>query len=165
VLAESTEARFLRNINKNGPVSRFTNTPCWLWTGSGNKGNYGRVLISKSNPIRFVSAHRYSWTYYYGEIPHGSHVLHKCDNRRCVNPEHLKLGTAAQNSKDIVEHGNSLRGELNPRTKLTTNDVLEIRAKYSRGETLRAIAAQYSISLTNAHSITTRRSWAHLEEV
>ncbi len=83
-------ARFSRYIN--------TEHDCWEWTGGVNVPNgYG---IFTANHTKYVAS-RYSWEAYYGEIPAGMSVLHKCNNKRCVRPDHLYLGTYSDNMKDI----------------------------------------------------------------
>ena len=76
---------------------------CWLWTANKFKGGYGQYqFLGKPN-----GAHRISWIIHYGEIPKGMHVLHRCDNPPCVNPNHLFLGTHTDNMKDKAEKGRS----------------------------------------------------------
>lgn len=80
---------------------------CWIWNGwSGNK-NYGRMSIYDKGKMKNIPtlAHRVSWELHNGKIPHGIHVLHKCDNPPCVNPDHLFLGTHKDNMMDMSKKG------------------------------------------------------------
>ena len=89
----SVEDRFLNKVNK-------TNS-CWLWTASKNNSGYGEFNLNK----KMVKAHRVSWLLTFGEIPEGMCCLHKCDVRECVNPEHLFLGSNADNMADKKAKG------------------------------------------------------------
>jgi len=87
------EERFWRMVDKRGPDE------CWPWLGSiGTKMGYGLLNVEG----RSISAHRFSFLLYYGEIPGGAHILHTCDNPPCVNPTHLRSGTNADNVADKV---------------------------------------------------------------
>lgn len=90
--------RFWSKVNKT--------EGCWLWTAGRFSNGYGVFYNGKSN----TRAHRFSWALEHGEVPENLYVLHRCDNRRCVNPAHLFLGTAADNAIDMVNKGRSTRG-------------------------------------------------------
>ena len=109
------------------------NSGCWLWPNGATGTGYG-ITRHAGKPIL---AHRLSWILHFGEISkgegfHGTCVLHKCDVRACVNPDHLFLGTNLDNIKDRMAKGRShvpvMMGEKNPRAKLTDCAVDEIRS-------------------------------------
>lgn len=99
--------KFLERFHAKYQVA--TDSGCWLWTGAKTHG-YGEVSYKHSKRLR---AHRISWTIHHGKIPDGLCVLHKCDTPLCVNPEHLFLGTQADNLKDCYEKGR-MRGWIKP---------------------------------------------------
>ncbi len=109
-------------------------------------------------------AHRFAWTLANGVIPTGMQLNHTCvDNRRCVNPAHLYLGTVQQNSDDMVRQGRSSRGERSVLSKLTEADVLSIRRRYQRTrQHAIALAAEYGVSLGCIYSVANRHSWRHV---
>lgn len=82
-------------------------TGCWNWTGSVNTKGYGKLKIWDRQELRrrFLGAHRVAYTTFVGEIPSGIQVLHSCDNPKCINPEHLFLGTHADNMRDMSNKG------------------------------------------------------------
>lgn len=135
---------------------------CWNWTGSKRNG-YGRLIVgSRIDGSRHSeSAHRYSWIVYYGEIPEGLYVCHKCDNKACVNPNHLFLGTHQDNINDREMKGrnNHVYGEQCKQSKFTTSDVEYIRnSKVSS----RSIARFYGVNKSSVQAIRNRETWKHI---
>lgn len=139
---------------------------CWLWTGAtcGGKWPYGKFGPGGRGKSP-QQAHRVSWKFANGEIPEGLWVLHKCDNPRCVNPDHLFLGLPLDNSQDMVRKGRSAPmrapkpyndGEKNPFAKLTTEAVLDIR---SSTETQFVMAKKYGVCPATISFVRTRRRW------
>src|SRR3990167_5944059 len=99
---------------------------CWKWTHTKNIHGYGFVShLGKNTP-----AHRFSWILNNGKIPDGLCVLHKCDNRICVNPDHLFLGTLQDNISDKVSKGRQAVGEKVGSSKLSNKDIVKIRKEY-----------------------------------
>jgi peptide deformylase len=109
-------------------------------------------------------AHRMAWIIFNGAIPAGLNVCHSCDNRTCVNPKHLWIGTQAENIQDMVKkrRGSSVRavGERHGSAKLTAANVKAIRSAFLKGTTIRAIANKYGVTWENIKSIVSRKAFA-----
>jgi hypothetical protein len=108
---------------------------CFIWTA--NVGSHGYGMMSTGKKVKEVS-HRISWKLFRGEIPDDLWVLHHCDNRLCVNPDHLFLGTQQDNIADATKKGRvaSAKNGKHPHVKLTPDDVLYIRTSKERGKNL-----------------------------
>lgn len=136
---------------------------CWLWQGLKDIGGYGIVCEEGRNK----RAHRKSWELCRGGIPPGKYVLHDCpggDNRLCVNPDHLWLGSKGDNNKDRAQKGRSARGERNNHAKLTTAEVRRIRfLRETTGATMRQLGRQFGVQATNICQIVRRKTWRHVE--
>lgn len=138
-------------------ISIDAKTECWNWISTKYDTGYGQFWAHGKHQ----KAHRISYQLHRGEIPHGLCVLHKCDNRRCVNPDHLFLGTISDNNADKVAKGRQARfdrrGTANYRAKLTDLDVAEIRA--ANGILHRQLAEQYGISGPQISLIRSGKRW------
>jgi hypothetical protein len=133
--------------------------PCFVWKGSKNSG-YGQWRNQAGN---IELAHRASWRLFNGPIPKGLHVLHRCDNPPCVNPDHLFLGSQDENLKDMwvknrARPGKSL-GEKHGMAKLTADQVISIR---SSKEPVAALAERYNLSRRAVYDILIRKTWKHI---
>lgn len=136
-------------------VSITGNDQCWEWLGAKNNDGRGMVTFNGSS----MSSARAFWLLMYGNIPGGMQVLHRCDNRLCCNPFHLFLGSALDNSQDMVNKGRSTKGESHGRAKLTQGEALAIR---SDPRPRKIIAKEYGISDIQVGNIRRGKSWRHL---
>lgn len=157
------ELRFWKFVNKKGVFHKSLNSRCWEWKGSIFKQGLG---YGQFKAFAECVAHRVSWVLKFGKIPEGMLVLHKCDNPKCVNPEHLFLGDYLDNSLDMLEkgRGNPVRGEQHHWTVLSEEQVLEIQNKYRRGVFgYKRLAKMYGVSPATIARIINRISWRHLD--
>ena len=143
------EARFWEKVERT--------IGCWIWTGAHVPDGYGSFMDGGHSR----KAHRVAWELAFGEIPVGMHVLHTCDNRTCVNPRHLYLGTNADNVRDRVARGRTgdHRGHRNPNAKLTPFDVWSIRRRRANGERRADIARAFGVDGSTIGRITGGKSW------
>ena len=137
-------------------------TNCWNYDKT-SRYDYGQVLIYKKN----FKAHRLSafiWLDF--DLSSKLHVLHKCDNMKCFNPEHLFVGTNLDNIKDKVRKGRQYKAEDHHRHKLTPKEVLEIRDLYdNRAITQRQMAVAYGVSRTVICMVVHRAIWKSVKEL
>ena len=132
---------------------------CWIWTGADNGDGYGTFKADHSAR----AAHRVSWELANGPITNNLCVLHRCDNRRCVNPAHLFLGTRQDNAIDMCAKDRQAKGVDHSCVKLTEEQVREIRRRYASGEMDGVhLAKAYGISNTNIYCILSRQTWRHI---
>jgi len=138
-------------------ISPEPNSGCWLWADQGEtlKGGYIRIMSGS----RRMLAHRFAYERYRGPIPRGLCVCHHCDVRCCVNPDHLFLGTIADNNADRHRKGRTPRGTDCGKTKLSVKQVLAILAST---ETQRVLARQYGVAHCTIGAIKRREIWSHL---
>jgi hypothetical protein len=135
---------------------RLAENDCWEWVGA-KDGFYG--IIWRDGKTK--KAHRVSYECYHGPIPTGLHVLHACDNPSCINPDHLSVGTVKENmaQRDSRGRGHDMRGEQIGTSKLTAEQVLEIKAS---DLSVKELSEKYGVHATNIWLIRTGKSWKHL---
>lgn len=132
---------------------------CWEWQASCRSDGYGQLNMKNHSP-KITSAHRISWEITYGEIPDGMWVLHRCDNRKCVNPSHLFLGTRADNELDKMNKGRQPSGERVGLHKLTSENVKQIREIYATEKTNQyELAKRYGVNQSVISLIVNRKAW------
>jgi len=137
-------------------VDRGDDDECWIWTGATGAG-YGHTTIDGEK----IGAHRASLKLD-GRDPGDKLALHTCDNKLCVNPEHLYIGDYEDNMEDAIERGQyePWEGESHPNSKLTEDDVRKIRERRSNGDTLKEIADDYPVSVSAINLIDKGENWS-----
>lgn len=153
-IEKSLQDRFWKYINKTDS--------CWMWTGTKTIHGYGYLIYWPTRVHHTV--HRISWRIHRGEIPIGKFILHKCDIKLCANPDHLWLGTQAENMRDKVSKGRQARGETAALAKLTDNMVREIRKSYiPKVVTQRFLAKKYGVRQSKIWDVLNFRTWKHVQ--
>lgn len=149
--------RFMSKVEKT--------SSCWIFHSAVNNSGYSSMVITESRGHKKTHmAHRISWELFNDLIPEGLCVLHKCDNRVCVNPEHLFLGTHKDNTQDAISKGRWIipprsTGIDNPISKLTFDEVQQIRSLYVKGNQL-VLAKQFGVSQSTVSNIICGTHWA-----
>ncbi len=155
-----TRCRILGSIiKKNG---------CWEWQDSVHQNGYAYATTYETNKKEHV--HRISYRIFVSEIAEGIYVCHKCDNRKCINPDHLFLGTAKENMQDAKSKGRmehvkllALKGEKNGNSKLNDEKVREIRKEIKLGIRCTVIARKYGVGSTVIYYIRDGKAWSHVK--
>jgi hypothetical protein len=135
---------------------------CWNWTGAIHNKGYGRY----GHASHRILAHRWSWLIHRGEIPVKLCVLHRCDNPRCVNPEHLFLGTPTENNQDRSRKGRSAKGERSGKAKLTELQVMEIINAPWELRIRKKLAYKFNVSIHTISGLRSKqKNWKHVYEL
>jgi hypothetical protein len=154
MMTDAAALRFWSKVRKVGE--------CFEWTASVDSGGYGQFMLNRKNR----RAHRLAWEETHGPVPRGLHVLHRCDNRRCVRWEHLFLGTNADNVRDMDAKGRrrtvAHRGEQHANARLSQGDVIAIRELHANGRTYENLAEWFGVSRATIGAVVTRRNWGWL---
>lgn len=131
---------------------------CWLWQGAVGRRGYGQLQFQG----RQVTAHRLAYELEFGPITAGLYVCHSCDVPLCVRPDHLWLGTYADNMRDAFAKGRVRRGDQHGNALLRPAAVLLIRTLYERGVQGVVIARRFGIHPNTVYNIAKRRIWGWL---
>jgi hypothetical protein len=146
----SVEERFFKYVVPDGD--------CWRWTGVFGTNKYGQFGIGYSK----YQAHRVSYILHKGDIPEGLEVCHLCVKHRwCVNPDHLIVDTHGANMKMMIEQGQSTKGSKNPMSKLTEEEINDIKNK-SKMISARQLAKEYNVAHTTILNIINQKTWSHI---
>lgn len=161
IACASLEDRFSLYVDKHGPIPSniLCVGNCWIWCGNTRRGR-GCIGVGKN---KNKSAPRVSWEMKYGDIPEGMCVCHQCDNPLCVRPEHLFLGTQAENVADKVAKGRQGRGEKARSAVFSDNDVRSIRLEYiPKKMGYKRLAKKYGVQPATIRNIIIGKTWKHL---
>ncbi len=142
-------SRFLSSRTEGGK------NDCWNWNKSTNEKGYGQVMCAGKN----IKAHKMAYMIHVGDIPDGVSVLHKCDNPRCVNPNHLFLGSQADNINDMYGKKRAIVGSRHKLSKLTEQEALEI---FKSKESTAVLANRFSVCAQLVNAIKRKSKWKHL---
>lgn len=158
----SDKCRLLHNCKRD-------DSGCWIWTGSPKTGSkngarYGKVTLDRDGKRCVMNSHKFSFETFNGPVPPRQVVRHTCHNQRCVNPEHLVLGTHRDNVRDAMERGthrrgNSMKGSENPLSKITEQQARDILLDE---RPVRVISAEYGVASRTIYDIKQRVSWKHI---
>lgn len=148
-MRRSFRARFWAKVEKT--------EDCWVWSGATTKFGHGVIRLPHHGPME--GAHRLSWAWAKEcAVPDELFVCHSCDNPRCVRPEHLFLGTAADNSADMARKGRA------GRAKLSREQVIDLRELHAAGShTLQMLATRFGVSKATAGKVVSLHSYQHIE--
>jgi hypothetical protein len=138
--------RFLDKVDMSGD--------CWEWMGTPNKDGYGSF---KCNGKMYL-AHRIAFVLEFGQLDDRLCICHTCDNTLCVNPRHLWMGTNGENQQDKASKGRVV-GELNPRAKVSNRQMQEIRNRFTQGESVKRLAAEFNYSRHHLYKMLRGDQW------
>jgi hypothetical protein len=159
-LCVNPDHHFLQDEKLEFYIKKNDLTNCWEWLRNTNNKNYG--MICHKGKMRL--AHRVFYEKYKNEIPRGMNVCHSCDNSKCCNPEHLFLGTQADNVHDMEnkKRDNKSKGEKHFKAKISKKEVMEVRKKFNEGTTIREVYHLFNYSYQTIYYICINKTWKHL---
>lgn len=149
-----TAGRFWAKADRSGGPDA-----CWNWQAGCYPAGYGIFSVTRRER---KAAHRFAYELTYGPVPDGAMVLHSCDNKLCVNPAHLRAGSATDNVRDAVERDRHARGERNGGARLTEAQALEVLQLARSGVPTGEVAERFGISAIHVRSIARGLRWKHL---
>ena len=154
------EDMFWARVTKGKPDA------CWEWQGTRNDAGYGVLVIGGQKERKQIRAHRVAYELHYGPLDPEQVVMHRCDNRACVNPQHLQAGTQQENLADMVQKKRNRfyapRGEANGNAKLNADLVRTLRRLYQAGQTQTQLAEMFGIGQTTISNVVLGQTWKHV---
>ena len=144
----------------NAKVKVGSDSDCWLWAGAKQRAGYGHF---RNQSGKTITASRFAYELAYGCIAAGMHVLHRCDNRACVNPAHLFLGTHEENMRDMRKKGRGTCGVKNKSAKITEAQAREILALKGAAKS-KDLAQKYGLNYGAINAIWKGKAWRHIHE-
>lgn len=140
---------------------------CWNWTKGKHPYGYGKYIYTQNGKKFHMSAHRLSWLVFKGEIPNGMRICHNCpngDNPSCCNPDHLFLGTAKDNTHDMIKKKGfpDFRGEKNSQAILTEKQVVKMRELNNLGIKVSDIARKFNLKYYTCLDAVRMKNWKHI---
>jgi len=157
IFTEDFKKRFWSKVDKT--------ESCWEWTGAKSTDGYGYMWILRQKLS--IKTHRLSYIYEYGLVEKELCVCHRCDNPKCVRPDHLWQGTTAENNFDRIAKGRTAShvGEKNPSAKLKKEDIMEIKELRKTGLSQQKIANIFHVSQVRISMILLGKTWKHLSSL
>jgi len=156
-LSKKDISRFWAKVDRREPDD------CWEWQGYRDKVGYGRFRLKQQS----YTTSRVAYAIAHGDVPADMCVRHVvCDNPPCCNPDHLRLGSQAENIRDMMRRGRHapVRGELSRQAKLSATDVATIRRRYAAGGVTQAIlATEFGVRSTMISQIVRGQAWSHIK--
>ncbi len=167
-LSHTFVERFWAKVDKNGPVPEHVPElgQCWRWTASCHPWGYGQISKGGKHNSGHLLAHVASWILHFGPVPQGLEVTHRCDCPQCSRPDHLRLGTHADNMRDCIQKKRNARGEKCGSSKLTQAQADEIRRRFVKGKrgpkpsgNYKELMREFGIGMWSIHAIAFGRAW------
>lgn len=149
----NTENDFWKKVD-----TTYNDSGCWIWMGKPKKSGYGVMRFNG----KYELSHRISWLIHFGVIPNNLWVLHHCDNKLCVNPNHLFLGTIIDNDKDRYNKSREAKGENHGNSKFSNDDILKIRRMRIDGHSYAEIGQLFGSNKGHIQKICLHKIWVHI---
>jgi hypothetical protein len=145
-----------------------TDEGCWKWTGGRAPNGYGITYlgfehVAGKRKSYSIGAHKFSWILQRGGVPKGLQLLHQCDRKHCVNPDHMKIGTSKENIQEAHARGLSKIGSALSFAKLTESIVAEARKLFAAGTTAKALAKRFGVAHAVMHAAIRGKTWRHVK--
>lgn len=134
---------------------------CWIWTAAVDHHGYGNIGAGRRSEGK-IKAHRAAWLLAGGEDPGDRDLCHRCDNPRCVRPDHLFIGSRLDNMRDCVAKGRASRGSRNGHARLSEAAITEARRLLSQGVSRKELAAKFGVSHSGMCYALRGDTWKHM---